>query len=375
MSIDTQKQTKYNEIKNYLLSLISQNANKPNYRLPTELDLAKMFNTSRITSKHAFELLEQEHLIYRVQGSGTFINQKPLPSSDQETSSLNKTIALLIPDLKSHFTTSIVHGVEQTLKQQDYALFLSLTDYNQELEQKMIAQFLDLKIGGFIIYPVDNQIYNTEILKLLFNKFPVVFVDRYLPGISINNVSSSHTHDAMHVVEELIKNGHKKIGIISTSPEGTTTIQRRLNGYERALLSHNLPIENRFMCTKLEHYAPNWEPVISEYLEKNPDLTAIITTGSDIGYKLLKVLKSKNIRVPEDISAVLYDEEYIDILQFMNVNPARLEQNPFQIGTEAAKLILKSIQNPQLKPVSVRIPSKFVFGNTILNFNTGNIAQ
>ena len=46
-------------------------------KLSTERELSEQFNVSRITIRRALELLEEEHLISRRQGKGTFVNPQP----------------------------------------------------------------------------------------------------------------------------------------------------------------------------------------------------------------------------------------------------------------------------------------------------------
>lgn len=46
--------------------------------LPTEALLMKMFAVSRHTVREALALLEQERIIYRVQGKGTFLRRRPM---------------------------------------------------------------------------------------------------------------------------------------------------------------------------------------------------------------------------------------------------------------------------------------------------------
>ena len=72
----SQKSLLYEHIINYLRKEINTGVLKPGDKLPTEMELAKKFNVSRITSKRALEDLRVEGLIYRVRGSGSFVSQR-----------------------------------------------------------------------------------------------------------------------------------------------------------------------------------------------------------------------------------------------------------------------------------------------------------
>ena len=57
---------------------------KPGERLPSEPELAKHFKVSRSTVREALRALEQENIITKKHGIGTFVNKKPLYSSGIE---------------------------------------------------------------------------------------------------------------------------------------------------------------------------------------------------------------------------------------------------------------------------------------------------
>lgn len=363
-----ENETKYNHVKNYLLSLIAANSGKPKYRLPTEKQLSEKFGCSRITSKYALTLLEQEGLVYRVRGSGTYINNS-ISVKHTPSTPLAHSVALLVPDIKSKFMAEIVHGIEKTLRENEFTLLLAITDYNRKTEKKLLSEFAQLGVGGFIVYPADNQVHNSQILKLITAHYPIVLVDRELRDISANCVSSPHEHNAKEAVEFLIRNGHRRIGILGSVPIGTTTLMRRISGYEQALSAHGLPIDESLECVSLKRGSDNREETISRFIDSSPDMTAVFVTDSDTGYALLRILASKNLPVPERISVVLCDDEYADIMQFMNVNPARIEQDPSALGRHAAKLLLETIASPAAPPRSVLVSSTFIPGNTVKKLN------
>ena len=51
---------------------------KPHDRLPSERSLAKEFGINRITLREAIARLENEHVLYSLIGSGTYVAEKKL---------------------------------------------------------------------------------------------------------------------------------------------------------------------------------------------------------------------------------------------------------------------------------------------------------
>lgn len=66
----------YQQIKETIQEAIRSGEYPEGSRLPAEHQLCKMFDVSRITVVRAFDLLEQENCIYRVQGKGSFVSTK-----------------------------------------------------------------------------------------------------------------------------------------------------------------------------------------------------------------------------------------------------------------------------------------------------------
>ena len=73
MAISTD--TRINQVKTHMLSYITQNELKRNDQLPSEAAIAKQLGVSRNTLREAYISLENEGIIVRRHGIGTFIAQ------------------------------------------------------------------------------------------------------------------------------------------------------------------------------------------------------------------------------------------------------------------------------------------------------------
>lgn len=64
--------------KKHILEYISKKELKADDTLPSEAELVKMLGVSRYTVREALALLEQEKIVYKIQGKGTFVNIRPV---------------------------------------------------------------------------------------------------------------------------------------------------------------------------------------------------------------------------------------------------------------------------------------------------------
>ncbi|WP_282943523.1 GntR family transcriptional regulator [Paenibacillus sp. RC67] len=354
----------YIQIKNDIMNQMSEGIWKPGDKLPSENELAEQFNVSRITIKNALADIVKQGLIHRIQGRGSYISDDILepPLSYEHKEENGRFVAFLMPRLNNLFTANLITGIEQELAEHGYNLVFRLTHYSQELENKILKELTQIGVKGIIIYPVDGETFNDEILKLTLDHFPLVIIDRYLRGLDTNCISSDNFAGAYEATKHLTNLGHTKISFISTAITGTTSIEDRLHGYEQALSDSGLFIDYRLRLSLTKM------PVVEQiqnYLMENPDVTALVTTNSAIGLIAMKAARSLHIDVPRALSIVCFDDYVHSILS--EVQLTYIDQNEKNMGREAARLVLSLIQDPTQDRRNILFPNKLVIRNSTVS--------
>lgn len=348
----------YISVRKYLLEIIEKNKGIPDFKLPSENQLALKFGASRITAKNAILSLEKDGLVYRRQGKGTFIANKASKLELQQGEKQNPTICLIVPGVQGKFISKIAEGVQAFLQENNLNLSIMATACDQKLEEEMIQTAIQNNCKGLIIYPVDHNLYNKEIVKLSLSTFPVVLIDRYLSGIDISYVACDHYTSAYNGTKYLIDKGHRHIGFIGLEPGAASSVLERSNGYQKAMveLLGSFDKELQLSC---EHNIDRFEALLEEYLDTHPDLTALITTSTGYGPRILKVLEKRGMKVPEDLTLMLFDNEFEEYLDFLSFKPIIIDQNPYEIGYTAGKVIYRLIyRNP--KPKKILLKEKII---------------
>ena len=82
----------FQHIKNSILESIQTGVWRQGEAIPPELTLAKQFGVSRMTVNRALRELTAEHVLTRVQGSGTFVAQQKYQTTLIEIQSIAKEI-------------------------------------------------------------------------------------------------------------------------------------------------------------------------------------------------------------------------------------------------------------------------------------------
>ena len=96
----------YHQVKTLLLHDIEAGRWKPDDRLPTENELIRRFQVSRITVRHALRELEQLGYIRREQGRGTFVQRPPVDLGPRELTSFTD-------EMRRHGQVATSHVLER----------------------------------------------------------------------------------------------------------------------------------------------------------------------------------------------------------------------------------------------------------------------
>ena len=182
------KESLYNKVYNDLIAKIQSGKYKVGDKLPTEMELTKIYGVSRITVAHALKNLADANLIYRVKRSGTFINGK-----------LNRSAPLIVPIILPFVEdlNEIMTGIQNTaLSFNAFTPFYNSKN-NLERERNILSEILSNKPDGIIVYPCDSLDNIGLYAEFLARDIPVVCLDRPIEGLG--NAPRHHEERRLHV--------------------------------------------------------------------------------------------------------------------------------------------------------------------------------
>jgi GntR family transcriptional regulator of arabinose operon len=350
----------YKQIKEYLLQLIADNKYVSHYKLPSENQLAVKFNSSRITAKKAYTELQEEGYIYRIQGKGSFINQKKEDTKSQKSADF---VCMLLPNIESDFVAALVAGVKTVLRENGYYQLL-LIDNDQNLSQtNLIGSLVSLGVKGIIVFPNSFARYSKDLLLLAFNKFPIVFVDRTLHNFDVASVSSDHLAMGKKAVQHLIDRGCKNIGLITMPRDHGNSVSSRISGYEQAHMENNMLIKSSNILY-LTKEMPDLKEQIIKYLQANPELDGIVSYGDIIGISVYSAVKSCGIRVPQDLKIIFFDNEYEKYQAIFPFTATCVSQRSEEIGETAASLLISYMKKHSVRNDKILIDCDIIEGES-----------
>lgn len=311
------KQPLYLQVKNYLMDEIREKRLLPGSMISSEKELSEQFKVSRITVRKALSELEAENVIYRYPGKGTFVSdQKELldmaeREKEEKTEKKEYAIGVIMSHLDSPFQVSLLQALEKALGKRGYQMMFGLSHGRNQIEDELIDRMRSHGVDGLVIYPVDGAFYSEKILKMSMEGFPVVLVDRYLPGINTCSVYSDDRKGGQMMGEYLLKKGHRRIALLSQGPKNTVCLMDRIDGFYDAMLYAGIPRREEDIMEDMVNCAVYSDPIqyeenirkIERFLSDRPEITAVYCTIATFAINALQAAR----RLGRTLEIVCFD--------------------------------------------------------------------
>jgi DNA-binding LacI/PurR family transcriptional regulator len=143
--------------------------------------------------------------------------------------------------------------------------------------------------------------------KFMSIDIPVLLLDSYFLNINANYVIIDNVSGVYKATKHLLEHGHRKIGYLKSS----VTIQNfkeRYEGYAKALFESGLTPDPAFTVDLLPTMDGAYEDMMRVLSGKLRLPTAFVADNDIIAFGAIKALKENNIKIPDDVSVVGFDD-------------------------------------------------------------------
>jgi DNA-binding IscR family transcriptional regulator len=173
----------------------------PGARVPSEIELAREYGISRGTVRQAMVRLQNDGLLQRAPGKGTFVASS--------TPVAHMLIGVVLPYQEDMLALEILVGSEKAARQEGYHVIFSQTNDDLHIQAQDIQLMRDKGVAGLVIFPATDTPYDEAIARLHAEFFPFVLVDRYFPSLDTDYVVVDNFGGAYQATEHLISLGHQ----------------------------------------------------------------------------------------------------------------------------------------------------------------------
>jgi DNA-binding LacI/PurR family transcriptional regulator len=357
------KLPKHQIVFDYLHSGIQSGTFKPGDRLPSEAELGKMFDASRITVAKAVLELQRMNLVTRRPGAGTHVQTRQQVDG--------RTFGLLIPELGlTEIFEPICHGMMRSpFARPDTLVWGNPSGAGVSGSRKEVAEeaehmaqhFIAQKVSGIFFAPLelipDKDAANRRVARMVERmKIPMVLLDRchlpYPERSTQDLVGIDNRRTGYLATEHLLQLGVRQLAFIAEE-YSASTVDARITGFHEALRRHGVRPETE----------PAWRgnPQDQAFLKKMLDVLqpqGIVCANDATAARLMQTLLTLGRRVPEDVRIVGIDDvKYASLLM---VPLTTMHQNCTAIGVTAMATMLERLEHPELPTRDILVPTKLV---------------
>jgi GntR family transcriptional regulator of arabinose operon len=350
---------RHRQIYNELLREIQNGTYRPGDRLPSEAVLCERFDASRITVAKAIQQLQNEHLVSRVSGSGTYVQQPAQTEAFQ--------FGLLIPELG---TTEIFEPICRGMMNSPLAKSHSLiwghsppdeTDRSIAAMQ-LCQQYITQRVAGVFFAPIEyapeSDHTNSDIVAAFERaKIPIVLLDRcfrvYPERAPYDLIGIDNHRAGYRMTQHLLDHGARRI-VFAARPNSASTVDARLAGYREALHASGERPPNDKGAYFGDFSDASFVQTI--FREASPD--AIVCANDVTAAIVMRTLMKLSIEIPEQVKIVGIDD--VSYAKYLPIPLTTLHQNCAEMGAVALSTMLDRLRTPTAPPREILLPCELV---------------
>src|SRR6478736_2767292 len=285
---------------------------------------------SKKTRKRIFELAEK--MGYRTNHFARSLRQ-------QQTN----TIGMMVHELHSNFINSVLAGVEKVTTDAGYDLIIAHSSESYVKEAANAKNLFHKRVDG-LIASLSFDTKNLDHFRAFVDRgVPVVFFDRVETNNDNTVVIIDNYKCGYQATQHLIEQGCKRI-VHVTSSLARNVYSERFRGYRDALFDNGIPLDDSLLIVNDLSEKAGVESA-QQILAMKPLPDGAFITNDFVAAVCMRTLKENNIKIPEDIAIVGFNNDAIGNL----IEPSLTTIN--YPGVEMGEIAARSVIN-HLKGIS-----------------------
>lgn len=309
-----------------------------------------------------------KELAARIRKAAADLNYQPNLIARSLQSGRSWTIGLIVADISNPFFSGIARAVEDEASMHNYTVLFGSSDENAEKSQSLINTLIKRQVDALIIAPAEKTEEQVKALRKI--NFPFVLIDRYFPNVETNTVRINNFEASYQAVKHLHANGYRNITMIAYNTDLQHMADRK-KGFLKALKDFGMKVgKTSLLESSYEHLDADMEKIMKSVLDKNtnaPD--SFLFATNSLAVKGLKEISKRNIRVPDELGIVSFDES--EALDFFYSPVTFINQNSDVIAKEAVNLLIKQLANGKPTKTKTKPQRKIIDATLVVRKSSG----
>lgn len=308
-------------------------------------DLADKLGVSIATVSRALRNSHEvgEEMTRKVKQLAKELNYRPNPFAQSLRKEAPRVIGVIVPNLVTHYYAAVLDGIEDYASKLGYSVISANSHEDHEREAQALDNFLNMHVEGIIACLAQDTTDYSHFEQLHQMGVPLVFFARCCLEDMFSQVVGNGDVAAQEATQHMIETGSRRVAFIG-GPNHLDMVRRRKHGYLEALRENRIPIDRGLVvCDKIDFDVARNATLRLLEGENPPD--AILAFNDIITYAAFDAIKSKGLRIPEDVAIIGFTDG--DTAAFVTPRLSAIMDLAHVQGTKACQLLMKSINGDE----------------------------
>jgi LacI family transcriptional regulator len=291
----------------------------------------------------------------RIQAYANHYNYKPNSLALQLRNQKTKVIGVILPKIVHHFFSTVIMGIEEGANEKGYHIMVCFSNESYKKEVETLNVLSNGSVDGLIVSIANETLKNRDFkhfVDLVSEEIPLVLFDRVVDEILCDKVVVDDVGAGYKATKHLLKNGCKKIALITT-PSHVNVGALRRQGYEKALIEAYIKTDKNLIIEVDE------KQDIKKQIEKvfEEDIDSVFAVNEIYAANSMRIAKEKGLNIPEEFSIIGFTDGLIS--EYSSPSMTTVAQHGFTMGKQAVELLIERIENESetFKPKRIVISS------------------
>ncbi|MGQ9855251.1 MAG: LacI family DNA-binding transcriptional regulator [Fervidobacterium sp.] len=270
-------------------------------------------------------------------------------------------VGVVVVDNTNPFYAEVIKGIELEAKKYGYTIILINTDRSYENEEKAIEILLQRRVEGLIITAVQTK--NDDLRRLVEEKIPNVIIGSKFEDLATNYVCSDDEKGGYLAARHLIETNHRNLLLVNAEKFKYAAKMREL-GVRRAIEEAREKIELEVIYSK--DGFDNGYDTFAKFIGKSRkkfSFDGIICYNDVYAFAVMKALKERGIKIPDEVSIVGFDDIYFSSIVEPSLTTVRTDK--LKLGAEAFRILINNIESGSVTELT--LPVELVVRNSTIH--------
>ncbi|MBP5732723.1 MAG: LacI family DNA-binding transcriptional regulator, partial [Lachnospiraceae bacterium] len=228
---------------------------------------------------------------------------------------------------------------EKAIARNCFSGYENLTE--EMTRQKVLPRLVtDKMVDGLIVLGKPGNGYEEFLHER--SGLPLVFLDFYDTSSEVDCIVSDSFYGTYLLTSHLIAQGHRDIAFVGTL-FSTESITDRYFGYQKAMMENGLRVP-------FDHVIPDREAQdgtdksFERFVFPKKMPTAFVCNCDETAFRVISALKTKGVRVPEDISVVGYDNYTVSSICIPTITTVEVDLD--KMATASVEIMTRKLEDP-----------------------------